>query len=161
MRQISLPLVFWICLTLVLFVPIFVPYARLTYFATFLVISYYQRDFNRSMWLSFGCGVVMDLLTPLPRFGLYALNYCMTTLLLYSKKRHFFEDSLTTLPFMVFFFSIISTLVQVCLLTIFGEGLPLSWGWVLTDLVFFSLIDAAYTIPFVLLLRRYTRATAS
>lgn len=110
------------------------------------------------MWLSLGCGVAMDLLTPLPRFGLHALNYCITTLLLYSKKRNFFEDSLTTLPFMVFFFSVISTLVQVGLLTIFGEGLTLSLGWILTDVAFYPLIDGVYafvcfTIPFIMFKR--------
>lgn len=155
MRQVSLLLVFLLCLTAVLFLPIFWPAARLTFFAPYLIFSYYQRPFQRSMWISFGCGIIMDLLTPLPRFGLYSLNYCLTTLLLYSKKRHFFEDSLTTLPFMAFFFSFISTLIQVCLLTVFAEGISLSWGWMLTDIAFYPLIDAVYafvcfTVPFIM-----------
>ncbi len=144
MKRFQLTLIFSLCLALTLLAPIFLPFYRLNFFAPFIVIAYYHKSFENSLWLSFICGVILDLLNPLPRLGIYALNFCLTTCLLYSKKQHFFEDSLTTLPFMSFLFSLLSTMIQALIILLIIGGVVFSWSWVLTDLIIYPLIDGAF-----------------
>ena len=63
---------------------------------------------------------------------------------IYQQKRHFFADSLSTLPVMTFLFSSLSSfflgilLYNIELINIF------SWRWIATDLLLMPLVDAAY-----------------
>ncbi|WP_068468408.1 rod shape-determining protein MreD [Candidatus Protochlamydia phocaeensis] len=141
-------------LAFVLF-PLF-PSLRLTFFAPFLIISFYRQHKINCLWLAILCGFVLDLFSTQTRIGFYALTYCLTVELLYSSKRHFFEDSLSTIPLMTFFFAILATLLQTVLLYIFGQGLILSWQWAKNDLFWMPLQDAlfaglAFSFPSLLL----------
>lgn len=146
-----------------LLVPVFFPSLRLTFFAPFLVISYYQKPRTTALWLSFFCGLFLDLLSPYPRLGILALNYCLTTFILYSQKFNFFEDKLSTLPFMTFLFAFISTLIQAVLYSIFVSSIDISFSWIVADLGLFPLYDAifafaCFNLPGLFLKRRPHRA---
>lgn len=86
----------------------------------------------------------MDLMGSHLHLGIYGLTYYLTTLILFKQRRFFFDDSLTTLPIMTALFSAISTVVLVITLFFLEGGVPLSWNWVYTDLIAYSLIDACY-----------------
>lgn len=140
----SLMLAFLTTLCFAVFLPTLIPSARLTFFVPFLIITYYQRPFLSALWIAVLCGTIMDLLSSTPRLGIYALNYTLTTFLIYNQRRHFFADSLSTLPIMVFLFCFLSTGMQVLEMYIFDQQMSLSWGWALTDLLIMPSLDALF-----------------
>lgn len=104
----------------------------------------------------------MDLLSSHRHLGLFALNYCFVTTLLYPQKQHFFEDSISTLPIMCFFFAVASTLIQIPLHRVFESPIALSQDWWLNDLILMPLFDALYglvwfTLPGFFLPRKSKR----
>lgn len=133
-----------ITLIATLFVPTVFPSARLLFFAPFLIILIYQKSFLACLWNSLLCGFILDLLSSNPLMGLYAVSFCLTTGLMYGQRRNFFSDSLSTLPLMTYFFSCLSTLLQLALLYIFGQLTAISWEWTLTDLIYLPALDALY-----------------
>jgi rod shape-determining protein MreD len=137
-------LVFAVTLFSVLCLPALFPSWRLIFFAPFLVILYYQKSYLSCLWISLSCGLLLDLLSAHERIGLHAVDYCLTTFILYKQRRHFFADSLTTLPIMTYLFSAISTLLQLGLIYIFQYKVQLSWEWVFTDLIYMPAMDALY-----------------
>ncbi len=124
--------------------PAWFPSWKLTFFAPFIIITYYKKPFSTCLWLSLLSGVTIDLLSGQRHLGLHAFNYCLTTTVLYSQKNNFFEDSLSTIPIMTFIFALISTIFLLPLYALFEKGLPLTKEWLLTDLLVFPLLDAVY-----------------
>ncbi len=116
----------------------------LTYFAPFLVISYYKKPMITSLWLALICGTLMDLASSTRHLGLHALTYVMTSGLLYGQKKHFFEDRISTIPLMTFFFSVLSTLFHVPLYLMLEGPLLFSPLWWTRDLIIMPGIDAFY-----------------
>lgn len=138
------------------------PWLHLCPFAPFLVMAYYSRSFLNCLWLSLCCGLFMDLLAAERHLGIYALTYYLTTLILFTQRRFFFEDKFSTLPLMTALFSAISTTVLVITLYFMGNGVPFSWGWVVRDLVLMSVLDGLYAftcfqLPMLLWKRRPQR----
>jgi len=136
-------IVFFIALVLTLLMPVFFPALRLHYFTPFLVILFYKKPFISCLWGSIGCGLILDLLSPQARLGMNAINFTLTTGILYGQRRHFFSDSMTTLPMMTFFFSLISTVFHVLLISIFDKGIPITKDWIKYDLIMMPALDAA------------------
>lgn len=137
-------LAFLLSTLLLITLPILSPLFRLTFYAPLLIIVYYKKSFISSLWIALICGIIMDLLTTPSAIGTYAFNYCLTTAILYSQKRNFFEDSYSTLPVMTFLFVIISTVTLILSMEIFGKSIPLSFSWALSDLFLMPLVDAFY-----------------
>lgn len=133
-----------ITLTATLLMPAIAPKVRLMYFAPFLVIAYYQKSLVTSIALSLACGLVLDLLAADVRFGIHAMNYSLTTMLLYGQRKHFFADYISTLPIMVFFFAVISTCIEVFLQYLMQKSGGFTWQWMLYDLTLMPGFDAAY-----------------
>lgn len=153
---------FCFALAPVIFLTPWFPEWPLTYFAPFLVITYYKKPFETCLWLSLICGLIMDLLSSHRHLGLFALNYCLVTTILYSQRQHFFEDSLSTLPIMCFFFAIVSTLIQIPLHHVFESPIVLAKDWWINDLIVMPGIDALYgfvwfTLPGLFLPRKSNR----
>lgn len=131
--------------------PVLFPNWRLTAFAPLLVILYYQKSYLTCLWCSILCGALIDLLSAHTQFGLNAVNYGLTTFLLYDQRRNFFADSISTLPIMTFFFASISTFFQFALIYTFERENVFSWNWILTDLIYMPAIDSAFaTCCFIL-----------
>jgi cell shape-determining protein MreD len=120
------------------------PHVRLLAFSPFLALLYNKASFVKALWIASLCGLIVDLLCSEMRLGVYALNYCGTTLLLYKQKRHFYEDKPVALSLFTALISIVSTLLQFFLISIFGQGFTLSAKLLLTDLAIMPLADAAY-----------------
>jgi rod shape-determining protein MreD len=151
--------VFATCAFFLLLSPSVWPSLKLFFWAPFLIILIYQKPFFSCLWGAFGCGLLLDLLSARTLFGMHACNYVLTTALLYERRQNFFGDSTSTLPLMVFFFSLLSTILGALFLYIVEKGFTLSWRWVFIDLVGMPLLDATYAfvvfiLPFMLLGRR-------
>jgi rod shape-determining protein MreD len=137
---------FWISLFSTLLAPLFLPKFHLLYFAPYLAISIYQHSRFALLWRAYGCGIILDLLSSAPFFGLTALNYCLVCSLLYGQRHNFFEDKLSTFLIMTSLFSFFSTLVAVVLSLFAGTGYGLTCEWVVTDLVGMSFVDGLYAL---------------
>ncbi len=128
---------------------LYAPYP-VNFLAPLIVFLYYRLPYDLSLWASCGAGLLMDILATDGHFGIYALSYTITTALLYHRKKHFFEESLVSLPALTASFSALSTLFL-------GAG---KWSllWILTDVLILPLIDGAwafvaFTIPLWLIFR--------
>ncbi len=133
---------FFLALFSALFGTVLFPDLRLIAFAPFLAFAFMRTSFVTSLWLAFLCGLIIDLLSAELRFGSYALNYCLTTLILYKQKRHFFEEKMLSLALFTLFFSLISTLLQLMLL----KEVPFTWKLALADLFGMPIVDALYAL---------------
>ncbi len=143
---------------------LFFPHCRLFYFAPYLILTFYKQTRFAVLWRALGCGLVIDLFSSTPYFGLTALNYTLVCWILYSQRHNFFEDKPFTLPVMTFLFSVLSTLTATILFLFFAHPVPLSLKWLFTDLFWMPLLDAGYalglSLPFQITykLRRVMRA---
>ena len=136
---------------------IFFPAIRLATFAPFLAISYNRSSFSKALWISFGCGLVMDCLSAEHHFGLYALNFVITSTVLYPQRRHFFEDKALALALFTAVIATFSTTLQLILIHLFDEGMPLSWRTYLVDIFGISILDGIYAfLWFTCPMRLYT-----
>jgi rod shape-determining protein MreD len=144
MRQVPLYFSFSLAIFFTLFGSVFLPHVRLLTFSPFLALLYNQSNFLKSLWLASLCGLIVDLLSSEFRLGIHALNYCLTTLLLYAQKKHFFEDKPLALSLFTLLISIVSTLIQLVLISIFDRALPLSGKLLVTDLILMPAIDGLY-----------------
>lgn len=124
--------------------PLLLPKWPLFYLAPSLILLYYQRSRLTCLCAAAGLGLLVDLFSAHSHLGLHAINYCVVTAVLYEQRRHFFADSLSTLPLMTLFFAILSTLLQGGLLYLFEEQSLFSWSWVATDLLLMPALDALY-----------------
>lgn len=143
-RQLSL--LFFVTLSLTLFMPVLAPGLNLIYFAPFLIVSYYQKKLLTCLWYALGCGLVLDLLSAEVRIGFFALSFCLTTVVLYRQKQYFFADNASTLPIMTFFFSFLATVVHAVLANVLAKTTFFSMEWVATDLLLMPAADALYAL---------------
>ena len=129
---------------------LFFSHTHLLFFAPYLVLVFYKRSRFVSLWCAIGCGLVIDLLSSSPHFGLTALNYTLASWILYGQTLNFFEDKVFTLPLMTAFFAILSTIISVTIAFFFAEPIHLSLHWLLTDLIAMPLFDALYALAIAL-----------
>jgi rod shape-determining protein MreD len=141
-------------------VPLFLPFALASFFAIFgttlftgvkllafspfLALLYHRTRFQTSLWIASLCGLIVDLLSSEFLLGMHALNYCITTFILYKQKRHFFEEKPLALSLFTLIISIVSTILQLLLIAIFDRPLAISLKLVLTDLIVMPALDAIY-----------------
>lgn len=145
LRHKSLLLAFIAMLMFTLFSQVISPSFRLIFFAPFLIITYYQRSYLSALNYSLICGLIVDLFTSPVRFGLTALNYTLTTAFIYRQRKNLFADSLMTLPLMTYFFAVISSIIQVILLSIFSKPLSLSFSFFFSEFLIMPAFDALFS----------------
>lgn len=144
MRQVPLVFPFSFAFVFAICGTVFLPQVHLLAFSPFLAILYNKTSVVKSLWLASLCGLILDVLSSEFRLGIHALNYCLTTLLLYRQKRHFVEDKSLALSLFTILISVVSTLMQFFLISIFDRALPLSWKLILTDFIIMPFADAVY-----------------
>jgi rod shape-determining protein MreD len=144
MRQIPLIFPFSIACFFALFESALFSSVKLFAFSPFLAFLYNRSNFQTSLWIASLCGLLIDLFSSEFRFGTHALGLCLTTLLLYRQKKHFFEDKPIALCLFALLIAATSSLLQLLLISIFDRALPFSMGLLATDLVLMPLVDASY-----------------
>jgi len=139
-----LDITFIICFAFLLAMPSLLPQQRIIFFAPFLIVACYKRPLSMCLWLSFFCGLLIDLLGTHGYLGFYSLAYCLAIILLYPQRRNFYADNASTLPIMVFFFSILTTLIMALILYSIELKNIFSLNWALTDIILMPALDACY-----------------
>ena len=146
MKHLPLPAAFCLALFAALFSTSFFPNVRLIAFAPFLCIAYTQKHFIPCLWLSFICGISIDLLSYQSMFGLHALSYCLTTVLLYRQKRHFFDDKSWALAVFTALFTCINSSLELLFISAFAKQMPISFLAIVNNTLVTSFLDALYAI---------------
>lgn len=118
----------------------------LTFFAPFLAMIYHRHSLIGSLWISSGCGIVIDLLSTTP-FGIYTLNYVAVSLLLYRYRIYFVEKPIG-LASLTLIFSIMSSIVTRTFFLIIGISIPFTLKGGVTDFLLLSLADGIYALLF-------------
>ena len=113
-------------------------------FAPFLVISYYRYSFFGSLWVSAGCGLIVDVLASTP-FGMNAMNYCGVTCFLF-RYRIYFVNTPIGMAALTFVFSILSSVATTVLSSFIAISFPFSLMGILTDFFLMSLLDGVYSL---------------
>lgn len=144
MRQIPLIFPFSIACFFALFAAALLAPIKLLAFSPFLAILYNRSSFQKSLWIASLCGLIIDALSSEFHLGIHSLNYCLTTFLLYRQKKHFFEDKPVALCLFALLIAVVSSLMQLVLISIFDKALPLSMGLLVTDLVLMPILDTIY-----------------
>jgi len=144
MRQVPLSFPFGLALFFTLFTTVFFPKIPLFTFSPFFALLYYRRSLATALWIATLSGLMIDLLTSEFRLGIHAWDACITTLLLYKQKKHFFEDKPLALSLFTILISATSTLMQWLLIATFDRSLPLSGKGIVTDLFLMPIVDGAY-----------------
>jgi rod shape-determining protein MreD len=142
----SVPLLFFFALALVptIFGSILFPNFPLSPFAPFLAIVFYVVPFSKALWISCGCGLVLDLLSSEFHFGVQALTLIATTSLLYHQKKHFFEEKAVAFSIFTAVISSVATLLQLVFIPLFDRGISFSALSFLTDAIALPLLDGLY-----------------
>jgi rod shape-determining protein MreD len=140
----QLYLSFFLALAVAVFGSVFFPFTRLFAFAPFLALVLIRSDFLTALWLSAGAGLIIDLLSSQMQFGAYSLIYCLTALLCFHQKRHFFADKPLALTLYTALISFVAGSLELTFLYALDARLPLSLRVILIDLIGMSALDAAY-----------------
>lgn len=128
-------------------VPPLFPSVKLYYFIPFLVRCFYLKSLNTALLMALFIGFLVDLFSTHSRFGLYAANYVITTYFLYGLKKNFFEDNLSTLPFMTFFFSLFSSILHYFLIILLSsQTIPLSFAFIFVDFLLMPALDSLFAV---------------
>ena len=119
MRSVPLLFFFGLALTFALFGSLLFPFFPLNAFAPFLAIVFYVAPFSKALWISCGCGLILDLLSSEFHFGVHALTWIATTALLFHQKRHFFEEKPVAFSIFTAVISSVSTIFQLIFIPLF------------------------------------------
>lgn len=144
-------LAFAIALAMFISFPIFFPSLRLYFFAPPIIMALYQGSRVSGAWYALLSGFCVDCFISDNFLGMNALSYTAAALLLHGQRKNFFADSVSTLPIMTFFFSLLVGLSNAILSYVFHSGISISPSWILSDLILMPLMDACYAfIMFIL-----------
>lgn len=125
---------------------LFIPSTHLLFFAPYLILCLYKSSMRAILWNSVACGAILDLFSSSPHFGLTAVNYTLTAVLLYPQRLNFFVDKISTLPLMTSFFSLLSTLLHLLLLLCVGHPRSLHFHMIFTDFIAMPIADGLYAL---------------
>jgi len=122
------------------------PMIRLLGFLPFLLLSLLRLPLPKALWASAAAGFTLDLYTSGTPLGLFALNYALTTLVLFRYKKFFSEETIFPLTLYAIAFSSLSTLIHFCL-----NPFPPAILSLFTDLICMPIADGIYTLTWGLL----------
>jgi rod shape-determining protein MreD len=144
MRRVPLLFPFFLACFFALFGTALIQEIKLLAFAPFLALLYNRSTFQSSLWVASLCGLIVDLVSSQFCLGLHALNYCMTTVLLYRQRRHFFEDKPLAVCLFTLLISIVSTSVDLLFTALFAGPVPLSGKLLGVELIVMPMLDAVF-----------------
>ena len=119
------------------------PFLPILAYAPFLALVILRAPLVRALWMSAGAGAIMDLLSDHP-VGLHAVNYVLTTAILYRIRNRFSYDQSLHFSFFSALVSAFATLLHLILLFLFDRRVPFSGKWFFVDWGGIVAIDALY-----------------
>ena len=145
-RKVPLYVPFLLALFATLATTIWLPSSRLLCFSPFLAILYQRTSLLKALWIASGCGLILDVTSAEWILGAHALNFCLTTFLLYKQKRHFFMEGTLSLLLFTALISFVSSLLYFTLSALFQRSSLFSFHSFLTELFLMPALDALYAL---------------
>ena len=142
---------FFACLTGELLAPYFLPIVRILGFLPFLLFALSRLSLPKVLWCSTLAGLTIDLYSFGPPLGFFALNYSLSSMILFRYKKFFSEEKLFSFVLYGILFSFTSTFIHFLLYAIIDTHLKLSLLSLATDLICMPVIDGLYTLVWALL----------
>ena len=105
-------------------------------FAPIMTKTYFSKGLQSSLYMALLCGILVDLFSTQTHFGISALNYTLTTLLIYRLKWRLSPHKLYSIAIYTFLFSLTSTTLSLLM-----SGLPFT---IQRDFLIFPFIDGIY-----------------
>jgi len=135
---------------------VFIPYTKISPFAPFFAIIYQKLPFIPCLWISFICGILIDMISSQHPFGSYAIVYLACTITCYSQKRHFFEDKIISLCLYAALISSVSSLILIAYSFIFDYQFPITVDLLVSDGFIIPFFDAFYALAwFIIPIKAY------
>ena len=123
----------------------FFPLFKIWPFAPFLAILFYRVNFSQALWISFFCGLAMDVLSSQFKFGLIALTHTITGLLLYGQKKHFFEEKAIALSLYSVLISGFLSLFLLVFSSLSEKQIAITLPMLFSNLIVMPFLDGIYT----------------
>ncbi len=142
---------FFLCFIGEICTPMIFPTIRILGFLPFILFAIIRLSLPTALWCSALAGVVIDLYSHGPPLGFFALNYSLSTLIIYRYRKFFSEEKSFPFALLGVLFSFTSTLIHFLLYSLFDTRLKLSPQTFLTDLFCMPIVDGIYTLTWILL----------
>ena len=124
---------------------VFFPQVHLFVFAPFLALLVIRKNRLSALWIAALSGLTLDLLSSNIRFGLYALSFLITILVIYKLKNLFFEEKAHALAVFSALVAFVFTLIESSLLSFFGHPPPFTLMSLSIDLVLLPILDGIFS----------------
>lgn len=128
----------------------FVPQARILGFVPFLTLALARLELGYVLWMAAIAGLYIDANSPSTPMGFSALNYALTSLIVFRYRRRFSEDKFYIFTLYSTLFSFVSTILHFVLHALIDLHVKLHVFTVITDLILMPIFDGVYALVFVL-----------
>lgn len=136
---------------------VFFPQIHLFVFAPFLALLVIRKNLLSTLWIAAWAGLTLDLLSSNIRFGLYAVSFLVTGLIIFKLKNLFFDEKPLALAVFSSIVAFIFTLIELSLISSFGRPPPFTLKGLSFDLLILPLLDGIFSFFwFSLPLKLYT-----
>lgn len=146
----SLSFPFAICFLATLLFPIFIPSCRILAFAPLITLIISRYSLAITLWSSLTFGFIIDSLSFSTPFGFFALNYCLSSLLIYRYRKYFLEEKVLIFALYSTLFSFVSTFIIFILFALIEIQLKLNIFILFSDLILMPIVDGIYSFLCVL-----------
>lgn len=146
----SLTFPFCICLLSTLIIPLYLPSFRLLPFAPLITIIVSRFRLPNALWLAAILGLMVDLLSFSTPLGLFSLNYCLSTLLIYRYRKYFLEEKVFIFALYSILFSFVCSSILFLLFALIEIRLKLTLPILFSDFILMPILDGIYAGLFVL-----------
>ena len=124
-------------------------------FSPLVVFYLIHTSLIPTLWASVGLGLLMDVVSS-SHMGVNALNFFLTSFLLYRQRKHFIKDNPYNLSLFTSLYSIVWTILYAVLIFLFDRRILFHGKWIITDLFIMPALDGLYayicfTLPFALI----------
>ncbi len=105
---------------------------------------------EKTLWIAFLIGLLVDLFAS-TKVGIWSLNFCICTLILFRLKTHFYKDKFLHIAIFASIFSSLSSILHAFFSFLFDRHIPFSGEWMATDFIIMPIIDGLYTMAWFFL----------
>lgn len=124
-------------------------------FSPLVVFYLVHTSLLTTLWASLGLGLLVDLVSS-SHMGVNALNFFLTSFLLYRQRKHFIKDNPYNLSLFTMLYSIVWTLLYAVFIFLFDRRILFHGKWLAADLIIMPALDGLYayicfTLPFAFL----------
>ncbi len=140
---------FGLSFIILLIFPSFVPQIRLLAFVPFLTFACAHYSLAGALWLSMFSGLIVDLYSKSAPMGFFALNYTLTTVIVFRYRSYFSFEKVHVFALYAVMYSFISTLLHFVLYGLIEMHFKLHLFSVITDLILMPIVDGVYSLACV------------